>query len=113
MFVPKLVLEYFGVNAELVRNLQADLAVARAERDLLKQEMISIKVNADWFRVKVNDLEAQNKQLLQKAYNITVPVPEIVRDTRMTESLPHSFSPFEDMGDEAARTLGLPVYGKM
>lgn len=111
MFVPKLVLEYFGVNAELVRNLQSDLAVARAERDLVKQELLSYKVNADWLRVKVNDLEAQNKALLQKAYNITVPVPEIIRDMHMTEALPNNFSPFEDMGDEMARKLGLPTYG--
>jgi len=112
MFVPKLVLEYFGVNAELVRNIQADLAVARAERDLLRQELISHKVGSDWLRVKVNDLEAQNKALLQRAYNITVPVPEIVRDVHMTENLPNNFSPFEDMGDEMAAKLGLPVYGK-
>ena len=112
MFVPKLVLEYFGVNAELVRNLQSELAVARAERDLLRTELLSTKINADWFRVKVNDLEAQNKALLNKAYNISVPAPEIVRDTHITQELPNSFSPFDDMGDEMARKLGLPVYGK-
>lgn len=112
MFVPKLVLEYFGVNAELVRNLQSELAVARAERDLLRNELMSYKVNADWLRVKVNDLELQNKALLQKAYNITVPVPEIVRDMHMTNELPGNFSPFEDMGDAMAAKLGLPVYGK-
>lgn len=111
MFVPKLVLDYFGVNAELVRNLQADLAVARAERDLVKQELLSYKVNADWLRVKVNDLEAQNKALLQKAYNISVPVPEIVRSPAIANELPNNFSPFEDMGDEMARKLGLPLYG--
>ena len=112
MFVPKLVLEYFGVNAELVRNLQADLAVARAERDLLKHELITHKVSSDWLRVKVNDLEMQNKALLQKAYNIVVPVPEIIRDMQLTENLPNNFSPFEDMGDAMAAKLGLPVYGK-
>ena len=112
MFVPKLVLEYFGVNAELVRNLQADLAVARSERDLLRQELLSHKVNADWLRVKVNDLEAQNKALLQKAYDISVPVPQIQRDTTFMNELPNNFSPFDDMGDEMARKLGLPVYGK-
>ena len=112
MFVPKLVLEYFGVNAELVRNLQSDLAVARAERDLLKQELLSYKVNADWLRVKVNDLELQNKALLQKAYNISVPVPQIQHDSHLMDSLPNNFSPFEDMGDAMAAKLGLPVYGK-
>lgn len=112
MFVPKLVLEYFGVNAELVRNLQSDLAVARAERDVYKTENIGLKVGADWLRVKCNDLELQNKALLQKAYNISVPVPEIVRQATITNELPNNFSPFEDMGDAMAAKLGLPIYGK-
>ena len=112
MFVPAKIIEYFGINIELVKNLQSELAVARAERDLLRNELLSTKINADWFRVKVNDLEAQNKALLHKAYNISVPVPEIVRDMHMTEQLPNTFSPFEDMGDAMAAKLGLPVYGK-
>ena len=112
MFVPTKIVEYFGINIELVRNLQSELAVARAERYLLRNELLSTKINADWFRIKVNDLEAQNKALLNKAYNINVPVPEIIRDMQMTQTLPNQFSPFDDMGDEMAAKLGLPMYGK-
>jgi len=112
MFVPKVVLEYLGVSADLVHNLQADLAVARAERDLLKNELISTKISADWLRVKVNSLELEKAGLMEKAFQIRLPVPEIQRESSMINSPFNNMSPFEDMGDAMAEKLGLPTYGK-
>jgi len=109
MFVPKLVLEYFGVNAELVRNLQSDLASIRTEKDLLKQELTSSKINNDWLRIQFNDLQRQNKALLEKAYNIKLEVPEIQPSYRFNPTTLEQFS-FEDMGNDKAKEQGLPVY---
>ena len=107
MFVPKQILDYFGVNLELVRNLQADLASLRTERDLLKQELTSTQIMSDWLRIQFNDLQAQNKGLLEKAYSIKLPVPELQnRSTIQTQIPPFSF---DDPGDDVARTLGYSV----
>jgi hypothetical protein len=107
MFVPKQILDYFGVNLELVRNLQADLASLRTERDLLKQELTSTQIMSDWLRIQFNDLQAQNKGLLEKAYHIKLPVPELQNRPKMVTQMP-PFS-FDDPGDDVARTLGYSI----
>lgn len=107
MFVPRVILDYFGVNIELVRNLQSDLAVARAEREMLQKELTSTQIMSDWLRIQFNDLQAQNKQLLEKAYNIKLPVPELQPRMKASPSV-QSFS-FEDPGDDVARALGYSV----
>lgn len=110
MFVPRVILDYFGVNLELVRNIQSEVAALRAERDILKQELTSAKLTNDWLRIQFNDLQAQNKALLEKAYNIKLPVPELQIARRMDPTI-EQFS-FDDMGDEMARKLGLPTFDK-
>lgn len=88
--------------------LRADLEKVRAERDSLKSVNATLTATGDWLRVRVNALEYERAALMEKAFNITMPVPEIVRSTRPTQELAN-FS-FEDIGDDRARDLGLPVY---
>lgn len=108
MFVPKAILDYFGVNAELVRNMQADLAVARAEAALLKSQLAVEQNKFDWLRMKVNGLEMENKALIEKAYSIKLPVPEILR-VQNVDLDKQNFS-FQDIGDDLAKKFGLPIY---
>jgi len=96
------------VASQALQDLREELVAVRTERDVLKHEILSAKVNADWLRVKVNGLELEKAGLLQKAYNITLPVPEIVRTPQTSQPF-EQFS-FDDIGDEAARKLGLPTY---
>lgn len=110
MWVPSKIVEFFGLNAEMVRTIQSELAGVRAERDLLRAELTSAKINADWLRLRFNELERENKALMEKAYNIKLPVPELMR--RPTVDPTFEQFTFDDMGDEMARKLGLPVYDK-
>lgn len=125
MFIPSRVIGWFEsfqksaeknaeVAKEAMQQLREELSAVRAERDLLKTELLSAKINSDWLRVKVNDLEFQNKGLIEKAYQIKLPVPEIVATPAVHNPFKSfdSFSPFEDMGDEMAAKLGLPTYNK-
>ena len=112
MWVPEKLAEWFGLNAEIVRTMQAELAVARAERDALKLQNSITQSNFDWLRIQVNSLQLERAQLMQKAYGIHVPAPEIVRTTlpigtknpTITEDI------FEDVGDDMATRLGIPVF---
>lgn len=108
MWVPGKIIEFFGLNAEMVRTIQSELAAVRAERDIFKQELTAAKINADWLRLRFNELERENKALLEKAYSIKLPVPELMRRPVVDPTF-EQFS-FDDMGNEMARKLGLPVY---
>lgn len=57
-----------------------------------------------------NQLQAENKALMEKAYNIRVPVPELVRSMAKAQELGLDAFSLEDMGDDMARKLGFPVY---
>lgn len=122
MFIPSRVIGWFesfqqsaeksaAVAQDAMQHLREELIAARTERDVLRTELLSSKINFDWLRVKVNDLELENKGLMEKAYQISLPVPQIQRDAQVVNPF-NTFSPFEDMGDEMAAKLGLPTYGK-
>lgn len=112
MWINKNIVGWFGVNVETVRVLQSDLAVARAERDTLKSQIVKAEILADWFRMQVNQLQLERTALMEKAYNIRIPTPEISRlaPPQDPSTDPKNFS-FEDVGDEMAKKLGLPVWG--
>lgn len=112
MWVPKAVLDWFQISKDTVDHLRSDLAATSAELSTLRIEHASLKVQNDWFRIKVNQLEAQNAALLEKAYNIKVPVPELTRASGVIHSTPIESISFEDMGDELARQQGFPAYDR-
>ncbi len=85
--------------------LQTKLTVAETELQSLRTELHSAKINADWLRVKVNALEMERAGLLEKAYDIKLPVPEIVRTP--SKGGPFENFSFDDVGDEMAKQLGL------
>ena len=99
------------VSKDAVDILREELATVKAERDAFKSEVTAARITNDWLRMKVNSLELQNTALLEKAYDIRVPAPEIVRQPTIDPTWdPRSFS-FEDVGNELAAKMGLPVYG--
>lgn len=109
MWIPNKVFSLFEISKDVVADLKEEVSALRAERDALKLQLATTQIQFDWLRVKVNGMEIERAQLLEKAYNIKVPVPEIVRTTGKTPSFNSAL--FEDVGDEVAKELGLPVYG--
>lgn len=108
MWVPSKIIEWFGLNAEIVRDMQAELAVARAERDALRVQLGVAQNSFEWIRVRVNQLEAERNGLLEKAYGIKLPAPEILRTSNIDMNQQHLS--FEDVGNEWAKKLGYPLY---
>ena len=103
------VFDLFEVAKSSVEGLREDLAVVRAERDLLKQQLATSQNHFDWLRGRINVLEVERAQLIEKAYGIKIPVPEIVRTPLFPPDMNTAL--FEDMGDDEAKKLGFPIYG--
>ena len=98
------------VAKDTVDDVKRDLAVAKAERDLLKQQLIKADLQLDFFRLRINQLEAHNALLMSKAYGVSVPIPEIAKAPKTPTQNSINFDFFNDVGNEEARKMGLPVY---
>lgn len=108
MWVPKEVADWFKISKDSVDALREELAACKAERDSLKLNLSIAQNNLEWIRKQINGLQYERTQLLEKAYGIVVPVPEIARVNK-APAVKDEFS-FDDIGDDLAKKLGLPVY---
>lgn len=111
MWISSKVFDWFRISQSSFDDLRQELAAAKAERDTLRSEVTAARITNDWFRVKINQLEVQNAALLERAYNIHVPAPEIARQPSLDPSWDPRLHSFEDVGDELALRLGYPTYG--
>ena len=104
MWIPSKIVDLLGL-------VKDDIATLRAENALLRSQVVVAQTNFDWARHRLNTLEYENKALMEVAYGVKVPSPEIVRAAKVDPSFdPKNFS-FEDVGDEKAKDFGFPVYG--
>jgi len=108
MWVPREVADWFKISKDSVDALREELSAIRAERDSLQTQLSISQNHFDWLRIRVNTLEIERAQLIKKAYGIDIPVPEIVRTN--PNPLELNADLFTDMGEDAAKKLGLPVY---
>lgn len=117
MFIPKAVVDWFvslktvaetqaAISLEAITITQKENAALTAENRNLTEQVIRLNVTQDWFRMKINQLEAERALLLEKAYGIHVPVPEIAKlENRIKDGFDlHAL--FEDVGDKRASELG-------
>lgn len=109
MWVPSAVVDWFHISKQAVDSLREDLAAIRAERDMLKVQLATSQNHFDWLRIRINALETERAQLIEKAYGIKVPIPELVRPP--TSPLDLNADLFSDIGEDAAKSLGMPLYG--
>lgn len=113
MFIPKAVFDLFGIAKQSIDTTREELAAVRAERDALKLQLATANNHFDWLRLKVNALEVERAQLLDKAYGVKALVPEITRQEPVSlEKVLSQFNSaiFDDVGDEKAKELGYPTY---
>lgn len=100
MFIPTKVLDLFKFNLDEQQAIREQLAVANAKVAELERSLAHSRTSFDWLSQRVNDLEYQNKALLEKAYNIRVPAPQINRTVAPPIDL-REFG-FTDVGDALA-----------
>lgn len=110
MFVSAKIFDWLKLSKDYVDEMKADLIQAKAELLALQDKCRTLQINADWFRMKVNTLEMTNTALMEKAYNIKLPTPQIMKQPTLDPTFdPKNFS-FTDVGEEMAKQLGLPSY---
>jgi hypothetical protein len=104
MWIPSKIVDLLGL-------VKDDIATLRAENSLLRSQLVVAQTNFDWARHRLNTLEFENKALMEVAYGVKVPSPEIVRQPKSDPTFdPKNFT-FEDVGDEKAKEFGFPLYG--
>lgn len=109
MWVPKTTFELFHISKGTVDALREELSAVRQERDDLREELIRSQILSDWLRTQVNSLQFERTALLQKAYGITVPVPQLQQAPKI-DPMSAAFS-FDDPGDEIAQKFGYSTSG--
>jgi predicted nuclease with TOPRIM domain len=111
MFIPKAVFDLFQISKAAVDSQREELVVLRTERDALQHQVEFLQNSFDWLKMRVNALEVERAQLIEKAYGMKLPVPEIARSNDFRKTLEQmSTALFTDMGDDEARKQGLPTF---
>ena len=111
MWVSDRLFGFFQISQESFLDLKERNAKLEAELSATKSELGTTKSHFSWLTTRVNSLELERAALLKAAYNISVPAPEIGQHLPVDPSFdPRNFS-FEDVGDQAAKAMGLPSYG--
>lgn len=110
MWVSSKFSDWFHVSQEAVQSLREELAATKAERDTLKLQAAVDRINFDWLRVRVNSLEVEKVALIEKAYSIKLPAPEIARTPVIGQEARMDEFSFQDIGEDLARKFGLPAY---
>jgi hypothetical protein len=93
--------------------------ISRKAYEGLQRQAVEHKTLADWLRVRVNQLERERAQLLQRALSIPIEAPELLReeparplpspgDLLRANGVPALGNlDFDDIGDDLAQSLGI------
>mgnify|MGYP001490952212 CR=1 len=101
MWIPNSLLALFNINKETVDELRSSVAVLDAQNTLLERELTAVKINSDWLRFQVNQLNSERVQLMAKAYpGLVLPAPEITRIGNKVKTAFDLVSLFEDQGED-------------
>ncbi len=107
MWIPTKLSNLLGLNVETVKQLQIDLAAIRAERDLLKIQLAVTQNTLEWIRTRVNSLEYERAALLDKAYGVKTPVPELAHQAKMHPGMIERDFSFDHIDETTAKKLGI------
>ena len=95
---------------DLLSSNRDEVVKLRTERDSYRDELSRANILNDFFRLQINSLQMERQQLLDKAYGVKVPAPQIEKAPLPGEPNSIDEFSFDDVGDEVAKKLGLPVY---
>lgn len=102
--------DLFKISKDAVDDLRKENAVLKSDNLNLTRNFADVKANFEWIRVRVNALELERASLLEKVYGLKVPSPEILRTTPSHPIPDFNTDIFNDMGDDAAKMVGLPTW---
>ena len=101
MWIPSSLLALFNINKETIDALRLENAELKTRDSILERELVAVKINSDWLRHQINQLNAERVQLMAKAYpGLQLPTPEFARLPNKVREAFDLQSLFEDLGDE-------------
>lgn len=106
----KHVSDLFSVAKDSVDTLRQEVAALKAERDALAADLRDTKLNNDWLRVQFNTLQLERTALLDRVYGLKAPTPQLIPAPQADPLRGIQDALFADLGDDTARSLGLPTY---
>lgn len=111
MWISKTVFDFLTQRTQDLQDVREELVQRTTEVRELTEALATAKSNFNWLTTRVNQLEVERALLLEKATGVKTTVPEISRPVgpQSIDQLLNS-DLFNDMGDDKARTLGLPTY---
>ena len=91
-------------------DLRLEWAKNHEEARVLAQQNTAMQTTLDWMRVQLNQAQAERSHFMHLYSGVKMPAPEIERASasheRVSDAL-NGLPNFEDVGDEAARALGI------
>ena len=109
MWISDRVFDLFQVNKDSFKLLSESLVGAHAELAALRAELATTKANFAWATGRINTLEMEKTALMEKAYQIKIPAPQLVEAPKRDPRAIEDFS-FSDVGDAVAKTLGYDLH---
>lgn len=95
MWFPSKAFDVLKIATESVQALREENSSLKAKLASIETELIGVKINSDWLRLQVNQLQLERTGLIEKAYSIRLPVPELQKAPRMPKDI-FSQALFED-----------------
>lgn len=111
MWLSEKLVTLFEISRDTVQDLKTEVATLKALNAQLQADLTSTRITSDWLRHKINDLEAQNKGLLEKAYNVKLPIPVIERAAPTPNPYKLPLALFEHIDEDTAKALGAENVG--
>ena len=108
MWISNKVIELFKISKETIDSQKEDLSTLRLENLNLKVQLANTQANFNWLTTRVNVLEVERAQLIERAYGIKTIVPEIAQKPQVPIQFQSDL--FEDMGEKLAKLNGFQTY---
>jgi hypothetical protein len=105
MWLPAKIYDLLQLSKDNADATRTELAVVKAERDILKSQLAVANSQFTWLSMIVNQLEVERAALLEKSAGIKAPVPEIVRSPKPFPKIGELA--FQHIDEETAKTLGI------
>lgn len=87
--------------------LNAERIKAAEEARVLAHQNATLQITLDWFRVSAEKWERERAHLLKTYMGVVVDVPHYVKPEPDTEDVMGGANIFQDIGDKAAKELGV------
>jgi hypothetical protein len=93
------------IARDIYDSLNESRIKAEARERLLEGQITTLNAHLEWMRVRLTEMSFERAEMLKRYLHIDVPVPSFEDPTNHPD--PNQTMDFSDIGDEAAKKLGI------